>query len=296
MMIKPYKILLLCALSCTSFIALAQTKTTGSESTDEKPGFEIQLGYLSNSVFMGRADSVRTAVITPQLKYVFSNGIYLSGSLYVVPARKKNKVDGGDLTLGYDFDLTDELSGGLSFSKFFYSSNSTQVSSSQSSTISGNLTHANDFISPTVTADYNFNKQGVAGDVFINIALSHDFDIDGVFGKDDWLTISPTIEANTGTQNFYNGYVVYRKRKAAQNSSTATALLQTYQSELSQYKLLDYEFSTPVEYSSGNFTFYLTPTYALAQNQFKSAAVVKALGLTTQSSVFYFDIGVALKF
>jgi hypothetical protein len=52
----------------------------------------------------------------------------------------------------------------------------------------------------------------------------------------------------------------------------------------------------PVEYSLANFTFYLTPTYALAQNQFKSATVVKALGLSTQSSVFYFDIGIALKF
>ncbi|NNU34682.1 hypothetical protein HK413_12535 [Mucilaginibacter sp. S1162] len=293
-MIKPYKALLLCTLCCNSFIALAQTKTTGE--ADSKSGPEIKLNYLSNSVFMGRADSVRTAVITPQLKYAFSNGIYLSGSLYVVPNRKKNKVDGGDVTLGYDFDLSDKLSGGLSFSKFFYSSNSTQVTSSQSSTISGNLSFDNDFVTPTLTVDYNFNKQAIAGDLFLNIALSRDFEIDGVFGKDDALTLSPTIEANTGTQNFYNGYIVYRKRKNVQNSAAATALLQTYQSELSQYKLLDFECAIPVEYSRGNFTLNLTPTYALAQNQFKSAAVVKALGLTTQSSVFYFDIGVALKF
>jgi hypothetical protein len=296
MMIKSYKVLLLCVLSCSPLIALAQTKTTVNENTDDKPGFEVKLNYLSNSVFMGRADSVHTAVITPQLKYAFNNGMYISGSLYVVPNRKKNKVDGGDLTLGYDFYLTDNLSGGLYFSKFFYSSNSTQVSSSQSSTISGNLSYDNDFITPTIVADYNFNKQGVAGDWFLNVGLSHDFDFEGVFGKDDGLTLSPTVEANTGTQNFYNGYVVYRKRKNVQNSAAAIALLQTYQSELSQYKLLDYEFSMPVEYSASNFTFSITPIYALAQNQFKSAAVVKALGLTTQSSVFYFDIGVALKF
>ncbi|MGF7082558.1 hypothetical protein [Mucilaginibacter sp. UYCu711] len=296
MMIKPYKGLLLCLFSCGSFIAVAQTKTNQSESTDEKPGFEIKLNYLSNSVFMGRADSIQTSVITPQLNYAFSNGIYLSGSLYVVPNRKKSKIDGGDITLGYDFDLTDKLSGGLSFTKFFYSSNSTQVSSSQSSTVSSNLSYDNDFIIPALTADYNFNKQGVTGDIFLNIGLSHNFDFDGIFGKDDGLTLSPTIEANTGTQNFYNGYVAYRKRKNVQNSAAATALLQTYQSELSQYKLLDYEFSMPVEYSTGNITFNICATYALAQNQFKSAAVVKALGLTSQSSVFYFDIGLALKF
>lgn len=294
MMINPYKALLLCIICSGPFIAVAQTKT--SESAGDKPGFELQLNYLSNSVFMGRADSVRTAVITPQIKYQFNSGIYLTGSVYVVPNRKKNKLDGGDLTLGYDFDLSENLSGGMSFSKFFYSSNSTQVSSSQSSTVSGNLSYDNDFITPTLIADYNFNKQGITGDLFLNIGLSHDFEIKGVFGKADGLIISPAIEANTGTQNFYNGYLVNRKHKSVQNPATANTLLQAYQSELSAYKLLDYEFAMPVEYSSGNFIFNITPTYALAQNQFKSTTVVNALGLTNQSSVFYFDVGVALTF
>ncbi len=293
MTINFYKTLLFCALSCNSLLALGQTKTAGVDDSIKKSGLVISLNYLSNSVFMGRADSIRTAAISPVIKYMFSSGIYFSGGLELIPGRKKNKLDGGDLTLGYDFNITDDLSGGISYSKLFYSATSTQVSSAVSSTFSGNLTYnIGDIIIPTLNADYNINKQGIAGDIFLNLGVSHDF----TFGANDELSISPTIEANTGTQNFYDGYIVYRKLKNAQKTAVETAIIQSYTAELSQYRLLDYEFSLPIEYSSGNFTLKATPIYAVAQNEFKSAAVVKALGLSSQTSVFYFDIGVSLKF
>jgi hypothetical protein len=293
MTINFYKALLFCALSCSSLLALGQTQKAEGEDETKKSGLDISLNYLSNSVFMGRADSVRTSTISPVIKYRFSSGIYLSAGLELIPGRKKNKLDGGDLTLGYDFDITDDLSGGISYSKLFYNATSTQVGSAVSSTFSGNFTYnIGDIISPTLTADYNINKQGIAGDIFLNLGVCHDF----TFGANDELSISPTIEANTGTQNFYDGYLVYRKLKNAKRTTAETALIQAYTAELSQYRLLDYEFSLPVEYSAGNFTLKATPIYAVAQNEFKSAAVVKALGLSSQTSVFYFDIGVSLKF
>lgn len=293
MTIKFYKTLLFCALSCSGLLAIGQTKKAESDDETKKSGLDISLNYLSNSVFMGRPDSVRTATLSPAIKYSFSSGIYLSGGLELIPGRKKNKLDGGDLTLGYDFDITNDLSGGISYSKLFYSATSIQVSSAVSSTFNGNLTYnIGDIISPTLNADYNINKQGITGDIFLNLGVSHDF----TFGANDELSISPTIEANTGTQNFYDGYIVYRKLKNAKKTAAETALIQAYTTELSQYRLLDYEFSLPIEYSTGNLTLKATPIYALAENQFKSAAVVKVLGLSAQTSIFYFDIGVSLKF
>jgi len=288
MTIKFYKTLLFCALSCSGLLAIGQTKKAESDDETKKSGLDISLNYLSNSVFMGRPDSVRTATLSPAIKYSFSSGIYLSGGLELIPGRKKNKLDGGDLTLGYDFDITNDLSGGISYSKLFYSATSIQVSSAVSSTFNGNLTYnIGDIISPTLNADYNINKQGITGDIFLNLGVSHDF----TFGANDELSISPTIEANTGTQNFYDGYIVYRKLKNAKKTAAETALIQAYTTELSQYRLLDYEFSLPIEYSTGNLTLKATPIYALAENQFKSAAVVKVLGLSAQTSIFYFDIG-----
>jgi hypothetical protein len=303
-----YKTLLLGSLTCCSSIALSQTVIINSKidsikadtvkrSTPKKSSIKFGVNYVSNNVFMGRTDTIRTATIIPEVKYTFKSGLYLSGSLDIIPDRKKNKLDGGSVSLGYDFDLTDDLSGGISYSKLFYSSTSTQVSSSISSTFNGNLTYdIGDIISPSISVDYNINKQGVNGDIFANFGLTHDFITEGIFGNKDILLISPTIAVNTGTQNFYDGYIVYRKLKNAKRDAAETKLIATYTADLSEYKILDYEFSVPVEYKAGSFIFQFTPIYAIAENQFKSAAVVKTLGLSSQSSVFYFDIGIALKF
>jgi hypothetical protein len=273
--------------------AKAQIKTNETK----KPGLELSLNYLSNSVYMGRADSVRTATISSQIKYSFNSGIFLSGSLDIIPNRKKNKLDGGDITVGYDFDLNEDLSGGIAYSKLFYSKTSTQVASAVSSTINANLTYdISDIISPTLSADYNINKQGINGDLFLNLAIAHDFTVENIFADDDNLTLSPTAELNTGTQNFFNGYVTNRKLKNAKKAAIETAIIQAYTAQLSQYRLLDYEFSLPVAYHTDNFTVNLKPVYTIARDQFKSAAVVNALGLSGQTSIFFLEIGLSLKF
>jgi len=277
-----------------SIISKRDTSKTVSHKTNS---FKIGVNYVSDNVFMGRADSIKTPILIPEVKYTLKSGIYFSGSLDIIPGRKKNKVDGGDVSVGWDFDITDDLSGGISYSKPFYSSTSTQVNSSVNSIFNSNLTYdIGDIISPSLSIDYDINKQGINGDVFVNIGLTHDFIAEGILGSKDILLVSPTVSANSGTQNFYDGYIVYRKLKNAKRDAAETKLISAYTAQLSQYKLLDYEFSVPIEYKTGIVIFQFTPTYAIAENQFKTAAVVKTLSLSSQTSVFYFDLGISLKF
>ncbi|WEK21494.1 MAG: hypothetical protein P0Y49_10130 [Candidatus Pedobacter colombiensis] len=62
------------------------------------------VNYLSNSVFMGRSDTVRIPVITPNIKYTFRSGIFVAGSLDYLPNSKSKVLASGDLSAGYDFD------------------------------------------------------------------------------------------------------------------------------------------------------------------------------------------------
>jgi len=299
-----YKILLVCLFSCCTYAAFSQTEKldTSKTKTDttkkgKKASFKFGVDYINNNVFMGRTDTTTTPIVTPNFKYAFKSGVYVSGSLDFITNRKKNKLDGGDLGLGYDFDVTDDLSGGVSFTKLFFSATSTQVSSAISSTFNANLDYdIADIITPSVSFDYDFNKQGVGNDVMLNLGLSHDFIAEGIFGDKDILLISPMAAANMGTQNFYDGYIVRKNLKNVKRQAAETALLNAYYASLSQFKTLDYEFSAPIEYKTGKVILHFTPTYAIAENQFTSPAVIKALGLSNQSSVFYFEIGVALKF
>ena len=246
---------------------------------------------------MGRTDTVKTPIISPTMKYSFASGVYLSAGLDILPKQKKNKLDGGNLALGYDFDLSDDLSGGISYTKLFYAANSTQVSSSVSSTLNGNLDYdIADIVTASVSFDYNVNKAGINDDAVLNFGLSHDFIAEGIFGNKDFLLISPSVATNMGTQNFYDGYLVKKKFKNAKLNAAETKLFNSYTADLSQFKTLDYEFSLPIEYKNGPFIFHITPTYAQAENQFQSAAIQKLLGLSSQSNVFYVEVGVALKF
>jgi hypothetical protein len=303
-----YKTLLTIIFTGVAFSALSQASTLpdpgkiakqdtlkpDDKSKDASSSFKFGVNYLSNNVFMGRTDTTRTPIILPQVKYTFKNGIYVSGVLDIIPNNKTKKLDGGDLAAGYDFDITPDFTGGVSFTKLFYSSTSTQISAAIRSTINANLIY--DFgnvVSASVSADYNIDKQGIKNDIFLNAGLSHDFIIIGVFGKTDFLLISPTAALNSGSQNFYDSYLVQRTFKRAKLNALETTLINQYTSQLSKFELLDYELSVPIEYKSGHFIFQLIPTYAIVENQLPKQI---AATFSSQSSVFYFQAGITLKF
>jgi hypothetical protein len=243
---------------------------------------------------MGRSDTVTTPVIAPQVKYTLKQGIYFSGSLDFLPNKKNNKLDGGDLSAGYEFDITDDLSGSASYAKLFYSKTSTQIAAAISSTFNVNFNYdIADIISPSVSADYNLNKQGIGNDFFLNFGLTHDFINVGIFGEKDILLISPTATVNAGSQNFYDAYLTKKKLKNAKRSAAQNALLTKYINQLSQFALLDYEIAVPLEYKTGHFIFQFTPTYAIVENQLPKEVVAK---ISNQPSIFYFETGVFLKF
>jgi len=303
-MIKPLQQILLTAIFLLfNYTAFSQTGALPGTDETKKPddkaktetsSFRFGLSYLSNNVFMGRTDTVQTPTIAPTAKYTLKSGIYFSGTMDFLPNKKKNKLDGGDLTAGYDFDITDDLSGSVSYAKLFYSSTSTQISAAVSSTFNANLTYdIGNIISPSVSADYNINKQGINNDLFVNVALTHDFIAEGIFTDKDLILVSPTIILNTGSQNFYDAYLTKKKLKNAKLNAKQTALLNTYTNQLSHYALLDYEISAPFEYKNGPFIFQFTPIYAIVKNQLPKEVQSK---ISDQPSVFFFEIGAFLKF
>jgi hypothetical protein len=297
-----HKILLTISFILVAYTAYSQTdslsvpgeKTKPADSSKRTSSFKFGLSYLSNNVFMGRTDTVQTPIIVPELKYTLKSGIFFSGSLDFLPSKKKNKLDGGDISAGYDFDITSDLSGGISYAKLFYSTTSTQIAASVSSTFNANFTYdIGNIISPSVSADYNINKKGIGNDIFLNVGLTHDFITAGIFGDKDILLISPTVTANTGTQNFYDAYLTKKKLKTAQRTAAQNALFNKYINQLSQYVLLDYELSVPLEYKAGHFIFQFIPTYAIVKNQLPKQVQAK---ISDQPSIFYFQTGVSLKF
>jgi len=290
-----YKILPILALIFSGMYASAQTVDTDLVAP-KKNTFKIGVTYLNNNVYLGRTDTVSTPTLSPKVTYTFKSGIYFSGTMDFITNKKKNPLDGGSLEAGYDHSFTDDLEGGASFTKLFYNSTSTQVSSSISSILNAYVDYdIADIITPALSVNYSIGKNGGAGgDFVLNPNISHDFAIEGIFGDKDLLLISPTAGLNAGSQNFYAGKLNKKGVNAAYNN---------YYSALSSFTLLDYELSAPLEYKCGAFIFTFVPTYAFAQDSLPKSTPAEELITSTieksqpyRSSIFYFEAGIALKF
>lgn len=119
---KNLFILLFLGISINSYCQKVTDSTvtdTVKAASTKKSSFKIGADYLNNNVFMGRTGLTTTPLISPDIKYTFKPGIYISGGMDILPDNKKNKLDGGDLTVGYDFDITDDFSGGIHTAKCF---------------------------------------------------------------------------------------------------------------------------------------------------------------------------------
>src|SRR5450631_2589356 len=256
------------------------------------------LSFLNNNVYLGRKDSVNIPYITPDMAYYFKSGFYIESSLSYVISFAQNRIDAGTFSGGYNF-ISKNYIGEVTASKFFYSSQSTNVKSE----VKGSLDYYNSynfgFITPTVTATLDF---GTKTDIVGEFGIEHSF---GAFK--DKLYITPTLTANASTQNYYNNY--YRKRRytikrKGKPPIIGIAKVTGIVEDASTFKLLDYEISVPFEYQTGKFIFTFNPVYAIPVNPaiVQITTVKQNNTSTTRTAIekigntFYGTVGVIYKF
>ncbi|MEO6524091.1 MAG: hypothetical protein ABIN91_20570 [Mucilaginibacter sp.] len=293
---KPvYKLLTACLFVLASSNVYAQADTS-----DNQASFQIGINFINNNVYLGRPDSVSTPSISPKIKYTFKSGLYFSGEVNYITNKKSSKLDGGNIEAGYDYTTPENFEAGASITKLFYNATSTQVSSALSTIVNAYADYdIVGIVTPGISASYIFNKSGNKNDILFNLHISHEFEFESIFGDDDDLTITPQAGLNAGSQNFYAGY---QERKGKLNRK-ANAAITAYDNQLGDFKLLNYELSAPLEYATGRFVFNFTPTYAFTQNSLPQStlaeqAITKALENASpyKPSIFYFEVGVSLKF
>lgn len=280
----------------------------------KKATLKANIGFMSNTVFLGRTDSVATTSYSAGLTYTLKSGIFFSGSVNYIPSRQFDKVDEGTLEAGYNFDH-DDLSGGFTVSKYFASFNSTQLISALNANLSAELSYnLFDVISPSVHVDYALNRSGSNNDFVLNAGLDHEFEFEKLFDPHDHLGITPAFHLNAGTQNFYTTYIVRKKAGAGKRflhasasakgkgkgistgvtATTGKGSTTTQTTSTNKFQTLDYEWSAALEYSIKKFTFELTPTYAIAVNQVYDDGT-KTVS-QPNSSVFYFQASLSYTF
>lgn len=248
-------------------IAQAQNDSTQQKSA-EKSYFKAGLGYLSNSVYYGRKDSLATPYLTPSIGYYHKSGVYANVSLSYL-ASKESRIDLYTLEAGYEFDITKKLSGTLYADKYFYNQSSTNIQSD----IKGNggfaLSYDFGALQLNTGADVMFANKT---DFSLNAGVSRDFTIGE---EDNQWTITPTVTTYLSTLNFYEGYTNRRAGKNAQAANGGTITTNTVVTNRSTgLTLLDYELSVPVSYEAKKWGLSFTPTLALPTNPIYTSTTV----------------------
>jgi hypothetical protein len=189
-------------------------------------------------------------------------------------------------------------SGSATLNGFLYSKSSGSTTAEQKGSLVVDNSYTFNFIQPSL--DLTWTVGNHLPDYQASFALQHKFDIGN-------LSITPTATMNAATQNSYNSYYQNRRFSIPGNDGKpplpANISLSGEVLNADKFQILDYEFSTPVSYTAGNWTFNFTPTEALPVNP---ADIKATLTVDCQSKsytykeklpgTFYFSLEVTYAF
>ena len=308
-----YFLFILLSLIFNDVALFGQSKLKEDSST--KPVFKLQMDYLSNYIYNGRADSIIAPYQITTASLNFQNGIYANLIANYLLTPNENRFDFFEFDLGYQYKLGKKWTGEIYGSKYSYSS--------QSSLLNGDITSD---IGATANYDFVIFQFNNTVDVFFSGKSDFQY-MPGIektfeFGEDNakW-EITPGIYSVFSSLNYYES-VFTRKRNALKNLKTKpgqpantvqTANVLSTTTILDKgVKLLDMEVSLPISYQTSNWSIVFTPTWAIPYHPIHTLTVNSITlpnGSTSSNTIdstpyserflnnqFYFQIGFNYKF
>lgn len=259
----------------------------------------LNLVYESNDVNNGRKDSTRIPLITPKISYLFKSGFEVDLSVGYNTHETSPQVNQYTLDGSYSFN-PGNYSGEATVSAFLYSKLSGSTTAEQRGSVAYNSSYDFGFIQPSVNLTWTLTS--TSPDYQVTAALDHEFDF-----FNSKLTVDPTATMNAATQNAYNAYYKNRRFSIPRPGQPPLTKYLTITGEVlnsSEFQILDYELSAPVNYTAGKWAFNFTPTYAIPVHpaeikitaELTDHSVVSKIFTESLPNTFYFQLGVTYSF
>lgn len=261
------------------------------QNEEDKSYMSAELNYISDAVFMGRKDSVTAPYLYPSIVYHHRSGFYAKGSFSYLTKPDDSRVDLFLLSSGIDFTFN-KIFGDFSVTKYFFNENSYNVISEVTADITADFIYDFEVLNAEISASTYFNKNS-SSDFFLTFGLSHDF-----FSRNNKFQISPDLEVNLGSQNFYQEY--YNKivkgtgSGAMSGNPLNTDTIITIQ-ENEKFNLMSIELSMPMWYNYMAATFLFMPSYVIPQSEAK-IIIGETLVEEQLKETFYWVVGFSYKF
>ncbi|NJB72549.1 hypothetical protein GGR42_003040 [Saonia flava] len=277
-----------------NLVAQNNKKSVKQKSSENQSYLLSDVSYINDAVFMGRRDSIAAPYIFPSIGYYDKSGFFVDGSASYLVGSEENRVDLFLISAGYIF-TSNEFSGGISGTKYFFNDDSYNVRSEIVGDITGMVSYDFQVAEVTLMASTYLNN-GDSADIFAGFILDHTFN-----SSDNSFLLSPTVSLYAGSQYFYQEYYSTSRlgnRKGqgkGSGSSSLSAPVMVEIEEVSKFNILNVELSLPLQYYHDQFIFSFNPILALPQTS--STIITEETTITEDlESVFYFSIGISYWF
>ena len=298
-------------LSCLLLIFICNYTVFGQNTSDsveqsqmEDPSYvSIAVNFMNDAVYLGRKDSISAPYLYPSITYFNKTGLYATGSFSFLTKSNESRIDLFLGTIGYEIN-SKKFSGDISFTKYFFNTDSYNVISEVEADLTATLGYDFDVFNLNLSLTNFFNKNSTS-DIFLSSEISHDF-----VSTDRKFQISPTMGIFLGSQNFYKEYYVYnrfgseRSTGSGQGSgqgtgstvdpietTTTTVVLE----ESEKFDLMAVEFSIPIWYMAKPFTVSFLPVLVVPQNP-ATLTVDSAIYEEDLENTFYWMVGLSYRF
>jgi len=292
------RIISLCSIIFILTGNLAAQETAGDEPLPKRSWFQGSVDYTSDNVYMGRKDSTSISYLTPAIGYYHKSGFFISTSMSYLAAAANSHLDLFSFEGGYSFSYH-KVAGGISATKYFYNSQSTNVSSEIASGINAYTVLDLGFMKMSLDGSAN---SGSSTDYALSVGVERSF-----YFLDDDLDVTPSLSLNASSQNAYGSYYKNRRYSGKRKSKMEDGISYDISAAIAnapKFRVLDYELSIPVNYTMKNCTFYVTPTLAIPTNPSDVTVMIKPSSGSEYSetykekldNAFYWMVGMSYKF
>ncbi|WP_256010578.1 MipA/OmpV family protein [Desertivirga xinjiangensis] len=236
------------------------------DTISKKTTLTAAIVYNSDVSYYGQSTNEEMPYILLNATLRLPAGVYFSAGSYKL-FNYGSGISAADLGLGFDYDINDQLSFGLGYSRSFFPSNSPLLQASNENNLNFSATYTSLFFKTDLNADYAFGQQS---DVFLSLDTSREVILGNFFSDKNEFYIEPAIEIVAGSRSFYQTYTIAKGKrdkekgkglKSPGNSgnsgnsgkSGSSAAESTITRESRDFNLLSYNFKLPLSLSRANY-------------------------------------------
>lgn len=251
------------------------------------------LTYGNNSSFLGRYQAARLPYYSADISYKSKTGFWLSTVAYNI-SNSLTFVDEVDVMAGWNANLSKRVDGSVYYTRYFFTESTELIKSSVSNTLSASLGLDWKVLYSKISGHYIF---GGASDFFVVMDNSKYFELPGLFHEEDYFSLEPKLSIIAGTQTFVDSYYAERgvpltsttnvgPSRGKANAPSSGAPTSGGEFVQTTFNVLSYEFSLPVAYNTGRFSFEVMGRYSIPVNQLEGDTSVRQFFFT--GGIVYF--------